>query len=370
MRPSFTSPKLISFKIHHRLNSIVIFKNCIKNYTLSVPFYSALAFLSNLYISLPAGLSNHYNPAISTPAVYNPAQQKTPPHHSNHSSSSHENHHRRERKSSGSSSSSPGHSSSQRHTHHQPIRKRLSTQDLGKEPVPIPLVSKQTGGVVHSTHPDPRMTLSRLLGQKITRFVAGLPKFSKDLILPGSGKMVGLKITLSAEGTKPTKRDPRLGRHKDPRLQKSSDPRLKARSAPNKTPSDSTETGRVAASVPSKPSALITKSAAVIPSLPELDLDLAHIASQQQQQSKEHSDTVTSIIKNTTSSKAPDSYTAPPHLNLPRLMKAPVTVSNTENNLHTSPTHNNVSTLPASTIAPYDPRYMSSGTAKSTGMDV
>lgn len=295
-----------------------------------------------------ASASDHYNPASST-ATYNPAQVKASPRHSSQS-------HHRERKSSGSSSTSPGHSSGKHH-HHQPnpIRRRLSTQELTKEPTIIPLVTKQSGGTMHASHPDPRLTLSRLLGVKLPTYSASLPRFSKDLILPGSGKMVGLKITLSSEDSKTSKRDPRLGRRKDPRLQKSGDPRLKSKNAVKISSPVSSVDSTSRSSVPEKPSALLTKTSAVIPSLPELDLDLAHVNNQTKESSR------LTPSKSPPSAKPSASYSLPPNLKLPRLMKAPTSSPTRDKDQGSS---EEIQSAPP-TIAPYDPRYIASGPANS-----
>lgn len=286
-----------------------------------------------------------YTPSSSV-ATYNPAQSKVSPRRPSTSQ-------QRERKNSGSISSSP---SNTRHHKPAPIRRRLSTQELTKEPVVIPLIAKQTGTQsMHSAHPDPRLTLSRLTGNnhKSTRFTASMPKFSKDLILPNSSQMLNMTVTLSNED-KSTKRDPRLGRQKDPRLQRSVDPRLKTRnvlkSSTNNTVSATTEPK--SSSVPSKPSALLTKSSTSIPSLPELDLNLAYV----QQVSKEND---TNHVTNT--SKSSTSSYSLPTLKLPKLVKAPT--------LTNSPVRDTAPEEPIlkePTIAPYDPRYMSSASSATT----
>jgi len=268
--------------------------------------------------------------------------------------------HHRERKASGSSSS-PSHS----RTHHQqplPVRRRLSASDLNKEPVAIPLVTKQSADSVHSSHPDPRILLSRLVGQKRMEFRAPVPAFAKDLIMP-SGKLVGLKITLSSENDRgdvsnqDKRPDPRISsqnvRNKtvsDPRVKsKQNDPRLRMRSSsitksstPPHSNSSSTESK---SSVPPKPIALLTKPASsIIPSLPELNLDLA------------------SIAESAKAKSPPQANSSEPLGRLPKLLRAgalPSAGNASNQKTPTSSDGSNAETKIATpAIAPYDPRYI------------
>lgn len=279
-----------------------------------------------------------YEPTSSI-TTYNPANTKSSPQHVSTSQS-------RERKISESSSMSPVNAAKPKSRF---TRRRLSTQELLKEPVIIPLVSKQTENQSTNTaHPDPRITLSKLIGAKLSMYTANLPRFSKDLILPGSGKLIGLKITVSSDDNKSSKRDPRLGRYKDPRLRRSGDSKQKSHQGTARTTVHGTEDK---SSIPAKPSALLTKSSTVIPSLPELDLNLAPLNNKMRTQDS-HIPSQVSPIKDVRTQ---------PNLRLPRLMKAPPTSSLK----HSSPpSEGSDAAVPA--IAPYDPRYMSSG-AKTTG---
>ncbi|XP_077967803.1 uncharacterized protein LOC120326008 isoform X1 [Styela clava] len=307
---------------------------------------SKVAKVINITTTSSASSAEVYDPASSI-ATYNPAKAKASPQRTSTSQS-------RERKSSESSSTSPGHATKPKS---RTTRRRLSTLELTKEPVIIPLVTKQTGDQsVHSAHPDPRMTLSKLIGVKLSIYSAHLPRFSKDLILPGSGKMIGLKVTLSTDEAKPSKRDPRLGRHKDPRLRRSGDSKSKNHHSSLKTSMTSPPRLEIKSSIPSKPSALLTKSSTVIPSLPELDLNLAPMNNQTKQ--------VDNVSHNITNSPAKDSPSMP-NLRLPRLMKAPISASSPKQGA--SPARENITAAPA--IAPYDPRYMSSGSATTTGTE-
>lgn len=217
----------------------------------------------------------------------------------------------------------------------------------------IPLVAKQSGSQsVHSAHPDPRITLSRLIGAKPARFAASVPRFSKDLILPGSSQLLNVKVTLTNEDAKAPKRDPRLARQKDPRLQRASDPRLKTRTAAKSASSGVPPLSEAKpASVPAKPSALLTKSASSIPSLPELDLNLAYV----QQRSKENGGGYAPKT-------AAPSYSLPT-LKLPKLVKAPDAARSPAQDASTEVAAE--PTMPK--IAPYDPRYMSSGQSTASG---
>lgn len=274
-----------------------------------------------------------YTPTLVPTPSYAP--KESPKHHSS----------QRERKSSNSSSGSGSH----RLHHHHPLRKRISTQELNKEPVSIPLVAKEDANSLHSAHPDPRMSLSRFLGAKKTLFLGEIPPFCKEILL-GSGKLVGLKITLSSEGKTATqsttkRSDPRLSKRADPRTAKSSDPRIRRKHVQNS--SNSTETEEIKKEtktvIPQTPPALITKTSSIpIPSLSDFNLDLALAA------------------KNAENQKTAAKF---PTLQMPKLKKAPIGELKEEpKSILANNGANTVIGTPPPTIAPYDPRYMSGNT--------
>nr|CAB3267880.1 zinc finger protein ZF(C3H)-7 [Phallusia mammillata] len=266
--------------------------------------------------------------------------------------------HHRERKLSSGSSSSPGHPSTKLPYHApQSLRRRLSTSELNKEPIVIPLVAKQSADSMHASHPDPRISLSRLFGQKRTEFRGPRPEFGKDL-LPMSGKLVGLKITLSSEGNRPNptdkRADPRLSMQQtrtkpavaDPRVKsKPNDPRLGRRaSATMKSPPSQQSTPAPKPLIPQKPAALLTKPpSSIIPSLPELNLDLAHVA-----ENNKTSPTSTADASG-----------------LPKLLRA----SGKPSALHKPPsTPETTETTSPTPIAPYDPRFITAGSKTTTAV--
>uniref|UniRef100_H2Y439 C3H1-type domain-containing protein n=1 Tax=Ciona savignyi TaxID=51511 RepID=H2Y439_CIOSA len=226
------------------------------------------------------------------------------------------------------------------------LRRRLSTSELAKEPVTIPLVVKQSADSMHIAHPDPRMTLSRLFGKKRSEFRAPLPGFySDELMLTGAGKLPGLKITLSSEQSKRSS-DPRLIHSKiktvDPRSKtKINDPRLRARSKPEPQKH----------SVPSKPSALLTKPpTSVIPSLPELDLDF--VADKTPPREK--------------SPKLPSPVAKMPILSRPNVPTNNHMVVSDKTEEVTRVSVEEENSTKDETIAPYDPRFITAGSTNKT----
>ena len=267
---------------------------------------------------------------------------------------------RKDRRGSGNDASPSHH-----HSRDLPVRRRLSTSELYKEAITIPLVTKHNSDTMHSSHPDPRVSLSRLFGKTRTEFRASIPVFGKDVMLPGSGKMMGLKITLSSTDSSKThingdkRADPRLShshsrtRSGDPRIKsKPNDPRLRSRghSTTKTSPPRSSHTSVAtrAPSIPPTPTALLTKpSSSIIPSLPELNLDLAPMP-----QSKPK---VQVPPVSPASTKPGD-----PLARLPKLLRAnvrPASSKLTQNAVEKD------SQKEAPAIAPYDPRYITAGSS-------
>ena len=255
-----------------------------------------------------------------------------------------------------------GASPSHHHSRDLPVRRRLSTSELYKEPITIPLVAKQNSDSMRVSHPDPRVSLSRLFGKTKTEFRASIPVFGKDVMIPGSVKMTGLKITLSSTDTSKIhtngdkRTDPRLlhshsrPRSGDPRMKpKPNDPRLRSRgssthktSPPQSTPAPVTKSP----SIPPTPTALLTKPASsIIPSLPELNLDLA----------PQPKPKVAAPPISPASTKPGD-----PLARLPKLLRANVRPAS---NRLARNSIDKETPKEAPTIAPYDPRYITAGSS-------
>nr|XP_018669106.1 ziinc finger protein Ci-ZF(C3H)-7 isoform X1 [Ciona intestinalis] len=234
------------------------------------------------------------------------------------------------------------------------LRRRLSTSELNKDPVTIPLVVKQSSDSMHAEHPDPRMTLSRLFGQKRREFTAPLPGFySEELMLSASGKLPGLKITVSSDNSKKRTSDPRLNqptsrpKASDPRSKgKLNDPRLRGRALS----AVKTDPIPPKPSIPVQPSALLSKPpTSGIPSLPELNLDFANISEKSKSPPLKSPKRLSPIAK------------------MPTLSRASVTSQN-------KPLSNDESAVieesskedEEPTIAPYDPRFITAGSTNKT----
>ncbi|XP_076801481.1 uncharacterized protein LOC143445948 [Clavelina lepadiformis] len=304
--------------------------------TVDTKLLSKVADVISMTPSVP-GLSKTHNATVISSSVgktmMSPPQQR--PLH-------------RERKSS-SSDMSPSHPSQ----HHHPLRRRLSTSELLKEPATIPLVTKHNTDSIHSAHPDPRMSLSRLFGKTRTEFKATLPHFSKDVILPSSN-LRGLRITLSSDTAKSNVStenvDPRASQSRlkmDPRSKGKSlnDPRLRGRatSITKTSPPHIAALQKPKQFIPPKPTALLMKpSSSVIPSLPELNLDFASI-----QEDK---------TKSAGSEKSPTN-SEEPLVRLPKLLRGSVRPANRR--ISQSPPRNQSSKEDStSPTAPYDPRFI------------